>query len=201
MLPPSPERPGTRVTVRNPDSGKWLVARTPASQARPSNPQVTQQVWVCRHLACSGSAMVGVQTEPSPTRHPDRQALERMAKFMPAQAKAQDIMMEAASDGEERMTPLSSKVTEFRGYPAILAESKRTSKGKVNYITRGELFIGVVLVRVVSVAPDRAEATRHFQGFVAALEILDVPPADDMGAPAATTSAALEGNAEPGPGR
>lgn len=192
---PSAEHPGTRVAFGNPDPAKWVVARLPASEPRADGPRNAQRMWVCRRDACSGNAAVAIQLQPSPTRHPDRKTLEKMAKFMPAQAKAQDLMMEAASDGEERMTPLSSKVTEFRGYPAILAEAKRTSKSKASYIARGELFIGVLIVRVISVAPERAQAKDHLDAFVAALDILDVPAADEANPPAAVP-VALRSNGE-----
>ena len=174
MGSPSAEQPGTRVTLRNPDPAKWAFVRPREALQRPATGQVTQ-VWVCRPSLCSRNTLVGVQTQPSPARHPDRKTLDKMAKFMPAQARAQDIMMEAVSDGEERMTALSSKVTEVRGYPAIVGESKRTSKDKVAFMVRGELFIGVILVRVLSVSPDRDEAKRNFDAFVTSLEILDVP--------------------------
>jgi len=194
--PPSPDRPGTRITLNNPDPNKWAAAARRANVPPPRPGQVAQ-VWVCRPLACAGNAVVGIQSQPSPTRHPDRAALEKMAKFLPAQARAQDVMMEAASDGEERMTPLSSKVTEVRGYPAIMAETKRTSKSKVSFSLRGELFVGTMLVHVVSLSTDRAEARKHFDSFVGAIEILDVPPADDpVGAPA-QAPVALESTAAP----
>jgi len=195
--PPSPDRPGTRITLNNPDSEKWAPAPRRAN-APPPRPGQVEQIWVCRPLACAGKAIVGIQSQPSPTRHPDRAALEKMAKFAPAQARAQDVMMEAASDGEERMTPLSSKVTEVRGYPAIVSEAKRTSKSKASYSIRGQLFIGTMLLHVISASTDRAEAKKHFDSFVAAIEILDVPPPDDpIGAPAQTPTA-LESASPPG---
>jgi len=183
---PSAQRPGTSITVHNPDPEKWVVARLPNNsqqQSRPNNGQMAQ-VWVCRQLACSGNTVVAVQTQASPTRHPDRKALEKMAKFMPAQARAQDAMMEVASDGEERVTPLTSKVTEIRGYPAILSDAKRTSKGKARFNLRGDLFVGTMMVRVFVIAPELSEARKHFNSFVTAMDIVDVPP-DDPGAPAA----------------
>jgi hypothetical protein len=186
---PSLDRPGTRITLRNPDPDKWMVSDS--LRRRYGNRAANTQLWICRPLACSGSAWVGIQYSPSPTRNPDRQALEKMAKFLPAQARAQDIMMEAASDGEERITPLSTKVTEVRGYPAIVSESKRTSKGKVVYAYRGQLFVGVIIAHVLSTSPDRAESKRHFDGFVAAMEIVDVPPGEPAAA-AASEPVALE---------
>ncbi len=81
--------------------------------------------------------------------------------------------MEAASDGDERQQSLSAKVTEARGYPAIVAETKRTSRGKVNYVMRGDLFIGLMLVKIVSQSSTREEAKKNFDEFVNMLEIVD----------------------------
>jgi hypothetical protein len=120
--------------------------------------------------------MVAINTAPSPTRNPDRIALEKAAKLLPAQARAQDIMMEAASEGDERQTSLSSKVTEMRGYPAIIAEVRRTTRAKVRYILRGDLFVGNILVKIVSISSTREEAKRNFDEFVVAMEIVDVEP-------------------------
>ena len=184
-LPPSAERPGTRVTLRNPDTTKW----SPVPQTGPRTPE-TATTWTCRPMACAGRAVLAAHAGRSPTRHPDAKALETAAKLLPAQARAQDIMLEAVSDGEERITPLSSRVTEARGYPAILAELKRMSGKKTSYLVRGELFIGMVRVRVISSSTDRAEAKRNFDSFVQAMEILDfeTPTADASAAVALAPS-------------
>jgi len=177
--PISAENPGTSVKVKNPDPGKW--AFVPPAPPRPG-------VWVCKPLACSGNAGVIVTSGPSPTRNPDKQALQKAAKLLPTQFKAQDLMMDAASEGDERITSLSSKVTTVRDYPAIVAEAKRTSRRKDSYILRADIFIGMVQVRVISTAPARAEAMKHFESFVAAMEIVDVekPGAAEPAVPAST---------------
>src|SRR3954469_22748569 len=115
---PTPERPGTRITVRNPNNAKWMAVQAPGqSKGTP--------MWICRPLACaSGRAAVAAQNGPSPTRYPDRKALEKAASLLAVQTRAQDMMMEAASEGDERVTALSSRVADVRGYPAIIAESK-----------------------------------------------------------------------------
>ena len=170
-MPISAERPGTNIKFSNPNPQKWNHAVSPARNAN-------VRIFVCKPLACSGAAVVALQTSASPTRHPDRTALEKAAKLLPTQAKAQDMMMEAASEGDERQTSLSSKVTEARGYPAIVAEVKRTSRGKVSYVMRGDLFIGLALVKVVSHSTTRDEAKKNFDQFVNMLEITDIeaPP-------------------------
>jgi hypothetical protein len=169
-LPVSPERPGTNIKIANPNPTKW---NNPVQQGpRYGN----ARFYVCKPLACAGTSMVAIQTAQSPTRNPDRTALEKAAKLLPTQAKAQDMMMDAASEGDERQASLSSAVTEARGYPAIIAELKRTTRGKVSYVMRGDLFIGNALVKVFSASTTREAAKRHFDEFVNTLEITDFEP-------------------------
>jgi hypothetical protein len=185
---PTPEKPGTRITIRNPNVQKWVAARQ-TGQPKPTN----VSIWVCRPLACaSGNAMVGTEIGNSPTRHPDRKALEKAANLLAVQTRSQDMMMEAASEGDDRIAPLSSKVTDIRGYPAIIAESKRTSRGKASFIVRGELFIGLARVRLVAASSDRADAKRYFDEFVTAMEIVDVEPPQPGATPEPAPPAALD---------
>jgi hypothetical protein len=171
-LPLSPERPGTNIKLTNPNPAKWNNPVVVAGQRATSAPRI----YICKPLACAGTAGVSVQVTPSPTRHPDRAALEKAAKLLPTQAKAQDLMMDAASEGDERQTSLSAKVTEARGYPAIVAEVKRMSRGKANYVMRGDLFVGMMLVKVVSLSTTREEAKKNFDEFVNMMEITDYEP-------------------------
>ncbi|MGA7490650.1 MAG: hypothetical protein WBW74_27325 [Xanthobacteraceae bacterium] len=182
---PTPDRPGTKITVRNPNTAKWMAIQMPGrSKGTP--------MWVCRPLACaSGRAAVAAESSPSPTRSPDRKALEKAASLLAVQTRAQDMMMDAASDGDERIAPLSSRVTDIRGYPAIVAESKRTNRGKASFVMRGELFVGLIKVRLVSSSADRAEARRNFDEFVAAMEIIDVAPGEPAPASETPTPSAL----------
>lgn len=186
--PISEQNPGTSINIKNPDPGKWAFVAPAATAAAPATPgQPRPGFWVCKPLACSGAAAVSISTGRSPTRNPDKVALEKAAKLLPTQFKAQDLMMDAASEGDERITSLSSKVTTARGYPAIVAEAKRTSRRKDSFLLRADLFIGVMQVRVSSIAPQRAEAMKHFESFVAAMEIVDVEkPGGEPAVPAST---------------
>lgn len=171
-LTPGPGVPGTRVTIKNPNPEKWTFTQS-AAQVKTSG----LLAWSCKPLACSAerSAVVGTFGK-SPTRTPDKEALARAAKLLAVQTKAQDMVMEAASEGDERITPLTNGVTEVRGYPAIMAEAKKTTRGKTDYIYRSDIFVGLTMVRLISVSSVRAEAKRHFDEFAEAMEILDVPP-------------------------
>jgi len=194
---------GTRVKVTNPNPTRWIVVPTPARYR-----VLGVTIFACRPLACAGSATVIFGSHRSPTRDPDRHALEKAAKLLPTQAKAKDLVMDAASDGEERLTSLSSKVTKVRGYPAIIAETKRTSHRKVTYIYQGHLFIGDRLVKMGSISSRRDEAKRNFNEFVAVLSIEDYlpsgPPAQpipDNGAPPAPSSSVSLGGPTAAPAR
>lgn len=177
--PISSENPGTNVKIKNPDPAKW--AYIPQAPQRPGT-------WVCKPLACAGQAGVAISTGRSPTRHPDRTALEKAAKLLPTQFKAQDLMMDAASEGDERITSLSSKVTTLRDYPAIVAEAKRTIRGKATFMVRADMFVGMVMVRIVSLSTERQEAMKHLESFVAQMEILDVEPSTPAGAEGAAVT-------------
>jgi len=186
---PTPEKPGTRIAIRNPNNSKWMAVQQ-SGQPKSTN----ALMWLCRPLACaSGQAAIAAQSSPSPTRHPDRKALEKAAGLLAVQTRAQDMMMEAASEGDERITALSSRVIDVRGYPAIIAESKRMNRGKASFIMRGELFIGLFRVRLISNSADRAEAKRNFDEFVAAMEIVDVEPGQPATSPEPPVPSALEG--------
>ncbi len=187
----SPERPGTSVKVTNPNPSKWVgSARRVAGQPRPIS------VFTCKPLACAGAAAVAVQFGSSPTRHPDKAALEKAARLLTTQAKAEDLMADAASEGDERVAPLSSTVTQVRGYPAIVAETKRTSHGRPRFIYRGDLFIGQALVKIMSASTTRAEAKRNFDEFTGIMEIVDFePPAP--GAPPASDAVSENAIAAP----
>src|SRR5262249_25633256 len=144
------------------------------AQAKANN----MQIWACKPLACSAERSVVAGTfGKSPTRNPDKEALARAAKLLAVQTRAQDMVMDAASEGDERITPLASGVTEVRGYRAITAESKKTyGRGnKTDYIYRGDIFVGLTMVRLTSISSARAEAKRHFDEFAQAMEIIDVP--------------------------
>jgi hypothetical protein len=190
----APSQDRTSVRIQNPNPSKWTAVRL-TNQPRTNN----ELGWLCKPLACAGKAYVVAQLAQSPTRHPDRKALEKAAKLLATQTKAQDMMMEAVSEGDERVTPVSSRVTEIRGYPAILAESKRTSNGKQSYVLRGHLFVGQALVRLVSASTDREEAKRHFDSFVTAMEITDVTPSAPPPAQAPSAPVALDEATPPAP--
>jgi hypothetical protein len=196
---PGIDKPGTTVKVNNPDFNKWVLRRAGQTPVDPRSPLVASTkmtIWTCRPLACSGNAVVGIVMAQSPTRHPDRVALEKAAKLLSTQAKAQDLVADAASEGDIRITPLSSKVMDLRGYPAIVAESKRTTRGKASYTIRSDIFVGSALVKLTAISYDRQEAKRSFDAFLASIEINDMESPAPPPAPSADP-VALDGPTAP----
>lgn len=186
--PPSADRPGTQINLKNPDPTRWQPV-APSGPRKPGTPSV----WICRPLTCSDNAVIAADMLPSPTRNPDSKTLETAAKLLAAQTRAQDVMLEAVSDGETRLTALSNKVTQVRGYPAITAEMKRVAGKRTRYLVRGDVFVGLFIVKVMSASDSRLEASRNFDAFMDVMDIVDVPPPAVVGA---VTPTALEsGNA------
>ena len=179
---------GTAIKIANADPTKWEGRRVPSMNAT---------VWTCRPLACADRAVVAVQTARSPTRNPDPKALEKLAKMLPAQTKAQNVVLEIASDGNESIETLSSKVTRLRDYPAILTESKRSGRGKPTYTVTGHIFAGLVHIKLMSQSVDRVAAKRHFEDFVDVINIDDHPPAESAAAAAAQAAPAAPAAAAP----
>jgi hypothetical protein len=175
---PSPERPGTALDLRNPDPAKW---------AGRSLPHLHASVWSCRPLACADGAVVVIQTTRAPTRDPDPRALQKLAKILPAQTQAHNAVLEIASDGNESIQTLSSRVTKLKGYPAILTETKRLGRGKPTYTITGHIFVGMIHAKLISQSVEHADAKRHFDDFLAVMAVEDYAPG------AAQAASAMDG--------
>lgn len=170
---------GTQVSVRSPDPTKWVSRRVG-----------TIMVWSCRPLACADTRTgVGVSITRASTRNPDPEALRKLARILPAQTNAQNAVLEIASDGQEKMESLSSRVTTLRGYPAIVTETKRSGRGKPNFDATAYVFVGLAQVRISSISLDRQVSKRHLDDFVTAMQIDDRPPGVPAEEPAAEASA------------
>jgi hypothetical protein len=176
---------GTQVSVRSPDPTKWVSRRVG-----------NMMIWACRPLACADARTgVGVAITRASTRNPDPEALRKLAKILPAQTNAQNAVLEIASDGQEKVESLSSRVTTLRGYPAITTETKRSGRGKPAFDATAYVFVGLAQVRISSVSLDRQVSKRHLDDFVAAMQIDDRPP----GAPAEEPAAEASATAAPAP--
>ena len=112
-------------------------------------------VFKCKPLACPDAETVNIFLK-SPTRHPDPEALEKLAKIeLPKSIHALDAAREILADGDAKLETLSSKTATLKGYPAVISETKLT-KGKATYLDTAIMFAGPVMIRLQSISQNRA---------------------------------------------
>jgi hypothetical protein len=179
--PAGPIKPGAiRITTRAPDMDKWEAQRVANG---------TQRVFKCKPLACADAETVTMQFSRSPTRHPDPQALDKLAKVdLPKSIRAADAAREILTDGAEKIDTLTSKTTTMKSYPAVINESKFTRSNMAIYVNTALIFAGPVMIRVQSLSRNRDLAQKSLNEFVDAMKIEEGPPLPP-GAPSPATPA------------
>jgi hypothetical protein len=159
---------GVRVTTRAPDADKWDGQKSANGM---------QRVFKCKPLACADAEIVTIVFSKSPTRHPDPEALEKLAKTdLPKSLHAADAAREVLADGDAKLETLSSKTATLKGYPAVVNET-RLSQGKVSiYVNTAIIFAGPLMIRLQSSSKNRALAQKSLNEFVEAMKIEEGPP-------------------------
>jgi hypothetical protein len=167
--PSKPLKPGgVRVTTRAPDPDKWDGQKSANG---------LQRLFRCKPLACPDAETVNIFFSKSPTRHPDPEALEKLAKTdLPKSIHAADAAREVLADGDAKLETLSSKTATLKGYPAVTNETKLT-QGKVYvYLDTAIIFAGPLMIRLQSISKNRALAQKSLNEFVEAMKIEEGPP-------------------------
>jgi hypothetical protein len=159
---------GVRVTTRAPDADKWDGQKSANGM---------QRVFKCKPLACADAEIVTIIFSKSPTRHPDPEALEKLAKTdLPKSLHAADAAREVLADGDAKLETLSSKTATLKGYPAVVNET-RLSQGKMSiYLNTAIIFAGPLMIRLQSSSKNRALAQKSLNEFVEAMKIEEGPP-------------------------
>ena len=159
---------GVRVTTRAPDADKWDGQKSANGM---------QRVFKCKPLACADAEIVTIIFSKSPTRHPDPEALEKLAKTdLPKSLHAADAAREVLADGDAKLETLSSKTTTLKGYPAVVNET-RLSQGKMSiYLNTAIIFAGPLMIRLQSSSKNQALAQKSLNEFVEAMKIEEGPP-------------------------
>jgi hypothetical protein len=173
---PDPNKPiapgGIRITTRNPDPGKWNVA-----PAQPTTVPGINRTFICKPLACADSARVIISTSRSPTRNPDPQALEKLAKVdLPKAVRAQNAAQDVLSDGANKIETLSSKATRLKNYPAVVNETKFSTGKRTVFTETAIVFAGPSMLKFISLSPNREVAQKSLDEFVASVDIKEGPP-------------------------
>ncbi len=159
---------GVRVTTRAPDIDKWDGRKSANG---------LQRVFKCKPLACADAEIVTIVFSKSPTRHPDPEALEKLAKTdLPKSIHAADAAREVLADGDAKLETLISKTATLKGYPAVVNETRLT-QGKVTiYLNTAIIFAGPLMIRMQSTSKNRDLAQKSLKQFVEVMQIEEGPP-------------------------
>jgi len=166
----APAKPGTfQLRAKAPEADKWNAQRDP------KNPRT---VYDCKPLACADKIRVTISAGRSPTRNPDPQALEKLAKVdLPKAARATNASREIMSDGAEKVETLLSETTKFHGYPAVINETRYSRPNATVYKGTAIIFAGPAMVRVEAVSPDQALMKKSLDDFIRVMEFDQNAPA------------------------
>jgi hypothetical protein len=114
----------------------------------------------------------------SPTRNPDPQALEKLAKVdLPKAARAASAAREIMSDGAEKVETIVSETAQFHGYPSVVNETKYSRPNATTYKGTVIIFAGPAMIRVEATSPDQALMKKSLEDFIRVMEFEQGPPA------------------------
>lgn len=166
---PVPVKPGAvRITTKAPDPDRWDGQKNAAG---------TLRVFKCKPLACSDAETITITFAKSPTRHPDPQALDKLAKVdLPKTIRAADAAREVMSDGDAKVDTLTSKTATLKTYPAVVNESRFTQGKRAVYLNTALIFAGPIMIRLQSISQNRDLAQRTLNEFVDVMKIEEGPP-------------------------
>jgi hypothetical protein len=168
-----PIAPGSvRFSMENPDKEKWVPR---IRQGAPDGS--VRYGFTCQVLSCPEPATVIISNSRSAVTRPDPKALEKLAKeSIPKMAQARNLELQVRTDNKGKIETLSSNVTRYKDYPAILVESKITVTDRVRHIAVATVFAGRVLVNVNAEAGDRATAKTAAEAFANSFKVEEGPP-------------------------
>jgi hypothetical protein len=160
----APAKPQTtfQFRVKPPEADKWL-ARRDGDKARTH--------YDCKPLACADKVRVTISAGKSPTRNPDPQALEKLAKVdLPKAARAAHAAREIMSDGAESIETTVSETTKLHGYPAVVNETKYSKSNSTTYRGTVIIFAGPAMIRVEATSPSQALMKKSLDDFIRVME-------------------------------
>lgn len=160
----APAKPGTTFQFRAkpPEPDKWVAKRDG------NNPRTHYD---CKPLACADKVRVTISAGKSPTRNPDPQALEKLAKVdLPKAARAAHAAREIMSDGAESIETVRSETTKLHGYPAVVNETKYSKPSATTFRGTVIIFAGPAMIRVEATSPSQALVKKSLDDFIRVME-------------------------------
>jgi hypothetical protein len=163
-----PVAPGAvRFAMDNPDPEKWVPR---IRQGAPDGS--VRYGFTCKVLACPEPATVVVTNRRAPSGRPDQKSLEKLAKeIIPKLAQARNLELQVSTDNKGKIETLSSAVTSYNEYPAILTETKLSVGPTSRHITTATVFAGRLLITINVEAGDRATAKTAADAFARAFKV------------------------------
>jgi hypothetical protein len=177
----APPKPGTTFQLRAkaPEPDKWIARRDG------NNPRTHYD---CKPLACADKVRVTISAGKSPTRNPDPQALEKLAKVdLPKAARAAHAAREIMSDGAESIETVVSETTKLHGFPAVVNETKYSKPNATTYRGTAIIFAGPAMIRVEATSPNQALMKKSLDEFIRVMEFDQNAPAPAPKKPAGNT--------------
>jgi hypothetical protein len=168
-----PIAPGNvRFSFENPDKEKWIPR---IRQGAPDGS--VRYGFTCQVLSCPEPATAVLSYNRSAIMRPDVKALEKLAKdSIPKMAQARNLELQVRTDNKGKIETLSSNVTRYNDFPAILVESKITIVDRIRHIATTTIFAGRILVNVNVEAGDRATAKIAVEAFSKSIKVEEGPP-------------------------
>ena len=159
----APAKSGTfQLRAKAPEKDKWTARRDGNSP---------RTIYDCKPLACADRVRVTISAGKSPTRNPDPQALEKLAKVdLPKAASAANAAREIMSDGAEKVETLISETTKYHGYPAVINETRYSKTSSAIYRGTVLIFAGPAMIRVEATSPDQALMKKSLEDFIRVME-------------------------------
>lgn len=167
----APSKPGTTFQLRAkpPEPDKWVAKRDG------NNPRTHYD---CKPLACADKVRVTISAGKSPTRNPDPQALEKLAKVdLPKAARAANAAREIMSDGAESIETVVSETTKLHGYPAVVNETRYSKPNATTFRGTVIIFAGPAMIRVEATSPNQALMKKSLDDFIRVMEFDQNAPA------------------------
>jgi hypothetical protein len=165
----APAKSTFQLRTKAPEKDKWTARRDG------NNPRT---IYDCKPLACADRVRVTIAASKSPTRNPDPQALEKLAKVdLPKAARAANAAREIMSDGAETVETVLSETTKFHGYPAVINETKYSKTSSTIYRGTVLIFAGPAMIRVEATSPDQSLMKKSLDDFIRVMEFEQGAPA------------------------
>jgi hypothetical protein len=163
---PGATEPGTRITVSPPNLNDWDSVRTETRAWR----------FTCKPFRCADQTAVYVTAETNTNGRLGRAQLEKyMRETIPKEIRDQNIRSLSASNGQVSFELLNSRISEIKGFPAIVIEVRKRSGASSDSIIRSYIFTTYALIRVDSISSQAQVARNYSTAVISGFDIMDLP--------------------------